>query len=90
MVNLTGEYFEVTARPSDRWDLLAFDYLGDASLQSLVIQANFETYVDDLAMPPLIIPAGTKIRIPVVEAGSIDEADLPPWKRSDPDYEATE
>lgn len=86
-IRLTGEYFEVKARVNERWDLLAYDYLGDANLQNLIIQANFEPYVDTLGVPPLIVDAGTILRIPVIEDDGIDEADLPPWKRDNPDYE---
>ena len=86
-VKLTGEYFEVTARPGERWDLLAYDYLGDANLQNLIIQANFEPHVDGLGVPPLVIDAGTTLRIPVIEDDGLDESDLPPWKRKNPDYE---
>jgi len=87
MVKLTGEYFEVVARPGERWDLLAYDFLGDVRLQSLIIVANFEPYIDDLGVPPLIIEVGTVLRIPVIEDDGVDENDLPPWKRNNPDYE---
>ena len=85
---LTGEYFEVSARPGERWDLLAYDYFGDVRLPTLVIQANFKPYLDDLSVPPLEIKAGTILRIPVIEDDDgVDENDLPPWKRENPDYE---
>ena len=87
MAKLTGEYFEVKARPGERWDLLAYDFLGDVRLQRLIISANFEPYIDDLGVPPLIIKVGTVLRIPVIEDDGIDENDLPPWKRNNPDYE---
>lgn len=90
MAELTGEYFEVVARPDERWDLLAYDYLGDVKHQDLIINENFDKYLDPLAVPPLIIEAGTVIRIPVIEVNEVDDADLPPWKRLDPDYSNTE
>lgn len=90
MVTLTGEYFEVTARPNERWDLLAYDYLGDVRHQDLIINENFDKYLDPLEVPPLVIKAGTLIRIPVIEVNEVDDADLPPWKRLDPDYSNTE
>lgn len=87
MVKLTGEYFEVPTKPGDRWDLLAFDYLGDASLQGLVLRANFEPYIDNLDMPPLVLEAGITVRIPVIIDDEVSEQDLPPWKRANPNYE---
>lgn len=86
-VTLTGEYFEVEARVGERWDLLAYQYYGDVRHQAIIIEANLEPYLADLQTPPLIIPAGTTLRIPVIEDNGIDENDLPPWKRENPDYE---
>lgn len=88
-VRETGEYFEITTGVNARWDLLAYEYYGDVRLQSLIINANFHLYADNLVRPPLIIPVGTTLRIPVIEDDGIDETDLPPWKRNNPDYSIT-
>lgn len=85
-ITLTGEYFEVEARQNERWDLLAYDYLGDAALMNVIIEANRGLYLDPLRVPPLIIAPGTILRIPVITEDGIDERDLPPWKRQNPDY----
>ncbi len=86
MPTLTGEYFEVEAREGERWDLLAHDYLGSVRHQSVIIEANREAFLEPLNVPPLTIPRGTLIRIPVIEPDPVSDADLPPWKRSNPDY----
>lgn len=86
MVKLTGEYFEVEARPGDRWDLLAYDHYGNVKYQSIIIKANIEAYTNSQTKLPLILKAGTKIIIPIIEDDEIDESLLPPWKRNNPDY----
>jgi len=68
LVHITGE--------GDRWDLLAWEYYGDASLYETIIAANPEVMIDP------ILASGIRLLIPISEdAELIDTGDLPPWKR---------
>ena len=79
-------HFEHTTKDGDRWDLLAHQYYGDAAKQSVLLEANRHLFVDPLVVPPLLLPAGLTLIVPVLDsAGVVDEA-LPPWKRSAVSY----
>lgn len=70
------EYTSHTAVEGDRWDELAYRYLGDSFNISPIIEAN-----------PLIpirteIPSGSVLFIPVFDPQPLqDFNNLPPWKR---------
>jgi phage tail protein X len=63
-----SEYLVHQTRDGDRWDLLAYQYYGDALAYPVIIQAN--PTVDPT---PGILPGGLALRIPV-----LDETDLTP------------
>lgn len=88
MTTLTGDYFEYTTIAGDRWDMLAYRYYGDQYKQTVLIEANRHLYLDALTVPPLVLPQGVKLKIPVIieTASNIDL--LPPWKRDNPNYGA--
>lgn len=83
---LTGDYFEHVTAEGDRWDLLAYRYYGDQHKQSLILEANRGLYLDGLLTPPLLLPHGVRLRIPVIAADSANDDLLPPWKRAIPTY----
>lgn len=68
-------FVEHLSREGDRWDLLAWTYYGDAHAYQGIVEANPEIG------PVPRLPAGIKVRIPVV-AQPLDRDGLPPWKRS--------
>ena len=83
-VRLTGRYFEDETRDNDRWDLIAYRWYGDASLQHVVLDANRALFVDPAPIAiPAILPAGLAIRVPELETRPADDT-LPPWKRGAP------
>lgn len=68
------EYYEYITKEGDRWDLIAYDFYGDATMYEPIIVANPEVPI----IP--ILPSGIKLKIPVIEIKNIIE-ELPPWKR---------
>nr|WP_321527034.1 tail protein X [uncultured Cohaesibacter sp.] len=78
----TGEYLEHLTVAGDRWDLLAWDYYGDASKDTLIIEENRDLYVTSLLSIPALLPTGLILRIPVIEQSALDDSQLPPWKRT--------
>ena len=78
----TGEYFEHTTGPGERWDTIANRYYNDTSLSHVLIRANRHLFIDQLLPVPPILPSRTALRIPVIETNAIDDNLLPPWKRA--------
>ena len=58
-----------------RWDDLAYEYLGDGKNIKPIIQANPDIPID------LYVPAGSEIKIPIMEQNAAENENLPPWKR---------
>lgn len=77
-----SDYLEHTTQPGERWDLLAYQYYGDAKLMHYILQANPELVGDQSGPVPLIFEPGTTLRIPVLEQAQISTLPLPPWKQS--------
>ena len=68
------EVLEHITRDNDRWDLLAWEYYGDAFLFEPIVAANPEVMITT------VLPPGIRLVIPViVDEETIDTADLPPW-----------
>jgi phage tail protein X len=61
-----------------RWDLLAWQYYGDATEYSPIIMAN-----PAVAIAP-VFAAGTIITIPILAKSAVANSDLPPWRRTNP------
>lgn len=59
----------------DRWDLLAWRYYADPLGYERIMTANPTVSHDP------VLPAGIRLRIPVIEAPDTLTKDLPPWKR---------
>jgi len=62
-------------RSGERWDLLAWEYYGDATLYSAMIMAN-----PTIPIEP-VFEAGLIVGIPILRVSPIQTADLPPWKK---------
>ncbi len=71
---MVAEYYEYITKDNDRWDLIAYEYYGDATLYESIITANLE-----IPITP-ILPSGLKLQIPVREDKEEIEFILPPWR----------
>ena len=60
----------------ERWDLIAWNYYGDATLYSAIIMANGGTPVSS------VLPPGTQLLIPILQVNMVKTTNLPPWKSS--------
>jgi phage tail protein X len=60
----------------ERWDLIAWNYYGDATLFGPIVMAN-----PKIAIEP-VFEAGLVIVIPILQQARVVTADLPPWKRA--------
>lgn len=70
------EVIEHITREGDRWDLLAWEYYGDATQYERIVAANNHVSIDP------ILPSGIAINIPVIDqpAPELSETEeLPPW-----------
>ena len=63
-------------REGDRWDLLAYQHYGDASLFEPIIREN----LDQLPTPGVFIPAGLLLRIPILEVDPVRGPETLPWR----------
>ncbi len=85
-VELTGEYFEHRTVAGERWDLLAYRFYGDQNKQTVILEANRGLFLSPIVVPPLVLPAGLVLRIPVISEAGANADLLPPWKRTNPVY----
>lgn len=67
-----ARYIEIVTLEGDRWDLIADRAYGDPYDYERIIAAN-----PHIPIRP-VLPAGLRVRVPVVEAPSV--GGLPPWK----------
>ncbi len=86
-VVLTGEYFEHVTMAGDRWGPAAYRYYGDQHKQTVLLEANRNLFLDDLSVPPLVLPRGLTLKIPVIQNRPSTTDLLPPWKRNNPSME---
>jgi len=70
------EYHEHLTKEGERWDLIAYQYYGDATMYETIIAAN-----PDVAIAP-ILPSGIRLKVPVIDMKDVIlSEELPPWKR---------
>jgi len=74
-------YIEHVTGINERWDSIAYLYYGDASRMSVLIEANRALFLADFVPVPPVLPYGMTIRVPLLDAATIDPLLLPPWKR---------
>jgi phage tail protein X len=60
----------------ERWDLLAWQYYGDATLFSPIIMANPQVPIEP------VFEAGLQVWIPILFVQQAQAASLPPWSQS--------
>ncbi|MHB8382569.1 MAG: tail protein X [Candidatus Binataceae bacterium] len=68
------QYIAHVTRAGERWDLLAWNYYGDATRFNPIIMAN-----PLVAIEP-VFEAGILIQVPILSANNLPSTDLPPWK----------
>ena len=78
---MASEYLEHITQIGDRWDLIAHDYYGDATLIRPLLRANPNLLGDPNTPAPLVFDKGVRIRVPVLHEAEIAASQLPPWKR---------
>lgn len=73
-------FLEHETGPNDRWDLIAYQYYGDANRTSPIVRANRHLF--GLNPIPTVLPPGLLLRVPILDPESaLAESQLPPWKR---------
>jgi phage tail protein X len=60
----------------ERWDLLAWQYYGDATLYSPIIMANPQVPIEP------VFEAGQQVWIPILSVQQGQTANLPPWSQT--------
>ena len=70
-----AEYTEYITIEGDRWDTVAWKAYGDPMRFLDIADANPKVPLD------AVIPSGTKLMVPVIDAVELDTNLLPPWKR---------
>lgn len=68
------EYYEYITKDGDRWDLLAYEFYGDATLYEPIIVVN-----PDVPITP-ILKSGIVLQIPLREKTEEIDFILPPWR----------
>jgi hypothetical protein len=79
---MSTRYLEHLARLGDRWDLLAYQYYGDALAYEQIVAFNFpEPSLEGLQVR-LLPPPGVILKIPEPVPPPPDQpVNLPPWRR---------
>lgn len=69
------KYTEYVTKEADRWDLIAYEFYGNAKKYEAIIAAN-----PDIPITP-ILESGLIIKIPEIDDSSENAniEDLPPW-----------
>jgi phage tail protein X len=70
----TGQFILHVTTSGERWDLLAWQYYGDATDYSPIIVANPNVPIEP------VFDAGISIAVPILQKSAVVAADLPPWK----------
>ncbi len=68
-------YYSYITKDSDRWDLIAYKFYGDATKYEIIIEAN-----PDVPITPTL-ESGIKLKIPVLDENSSITFELPPWRK---------
>jgi len=69
------DYIHYVTKDGDRWDLIAYEMYGSATAYEPIIVAN-----PTVPIRP-VLAGGISLRIPVRNT-TVNDAQLPPWKRS--------
>ncbi len=76
-MNNASQFITHVTRAGERWDLIAWQYYGDAMLFGPIIQTNPQIPIEP------VFEAGLAVGIPLlmVDETVQEQSDLPPWKR---------
>lgn len=69
------EYYSYITKDNDRWDLIAYKFYKNSAMYEEIIKANPNVEIE------AILPAGIKLKIPVIEESETIKFELPPWKK---------
>lgn len=70
-----SSYTEIILKEDTRWDTVSYQVYGTVDRIPDIAEANPTVALD------VLIPAGTRLYIPVVEQAALNTELLPPWKR---------
>lgn len=70
-----NEYYSYITKDCDRWDLISYKFYKTPTMYELIIKANPEVPIEPT------LPAGIKLKIPVLEESETIKFELPPWKK---------
>jgi Phage Tail Protein X len=70
---MAAQYLKHITIAGERWDLLGWQYYGDATDYSGIVMANPQVPIE------AAFEAGLTLLIPIVQAAAVAPADLPPW-----------
>lgn len=68
------QFIQHLTRAGERWDLLAWQYYGDATNYSIIIMANPGVPIEP------VFESGVSLAVPIIQQQSVLTSDLPPWK----------
>lgn len=69
-----SEYYSYITKDNDRWDLISYKFYSTPNLYEEIIKANPNVPIEPT------LPAGIKLKIPVLEESQTIKFELPPWK----------
>lgn len=69
------EYYSYITKDNDRWDWIAYKFYKNPAMYEEIIKANPNVEIEP------ILPAGIKLKIPVIEESETIKFELPPWKK---------
>ncbi len=72
---MSNQFLTHISADGDRWDLLAWNYYGDATLFGPIVMANPAIPIEP------VLSAGLTVVIPVWQSANVTPTNLPPWKR---------
>jgi phage tail protein X len=68
------QFIQHLTQAGEPWDLLAWQYYGDATNYSIIIMANPGVPIEP------VFESGISLAIPIIQQQSVLISDLPPWK----------
>ncbi|MGA2408843.1 MAG: tail protein X [Candidatus Binataceae bacterium] len=72
----SSQYILHVTLAGERWDLLAWQYYGDATLYSPIIMSNPQVPIEP------VFEAGRQIAVPILQVQQVQTASLPPWSQT--------
>ena len=70
---------EYITKQDDRWDLISYQFYGVSDKFDIIQQANEKNIPPEILYSPLL-PAGLRLKIPILEEKPIKKLPKPVWK----------